>query len=144
MDILSCLQMLGKEYRKHINMRKNYGSIFLSLTNWLTDWLCGLWNLNVNATFVKALYWSLSSANWIKFILLIPTSARSILVLSSHLCLNLPILISNQNFESSPPVLHSDYMICSFQSLRFNNSDSVKYKSRSPLLWNFLTLLFDL
>jgi hypothetical protein len=40
--------------------------------------------------FTKARHWTLSWASWIQFAPLIPISLRSILMLSSYLCLGLP------------------------------------------------------
>ena len=56
-----------------------------------------------------------------------PTSLRSILILSSHLRLGLPKDPSLQvyliNIESAPTFFHSGYMTCPSQSSRLNHPD---------------------
>jgi len=55
----------------------------------ISCFLYGIWRFIT--MFTKARHWTLSWASWIQFAPLIPISLRSNLILSSHLCLRLPV-----------------------------------------------------
>ena len=84
-----------------------------------------------NTEFTWPLQKSLFRAKSTQFLVLIPIYLRSILILSSHLRVDLPkglfpVGLPVQNFESTPTFLHSDYMTCSSQSSRFNHPDYIR------------------
>ena len=74
---------------------------------------------------------------------LIPISSRSILILSSHLCLGLPkglfpVGLPVKTFESTPTFLYSSYMTCSSQPSRFNH----RLYRRTVQTMKFLTFYY--
>ena len=87
------------------------------------------WNTNsmaygtrsFNATFTRALQYSLSSAESTQFLVLIPIYLRFILILSSHLRSLSYRCTTCSNSESTHTFLHSDYMTWPSQSSRINH-----------------------
>jgi hypothetical protein len=67
-----------------------YLKIWLSLS--LSKNSLSLWNPKVHYVFTKACHWTLSRASQIQSTPSIPISLRSILMLSSHLCLVFPVV----------------------------------------------------
>ena len=88
-----------------------------------------------NTAFTRVLQQSLFWAESTKFLVLIPIYLKSILILSSHLCLDLPKGLFSGftclNFESTPTFLHSGYMTCSCESSRLNYSDHIRWTVQS-------------
>jgi hypothetical protein len=68
------------------------------------------------AVFTRARHWSLSWDSWMQSTPSIPISLRSILILSSHICIHsssewsLPFRPSNQNLKRIPHISHAHYM----------------------------------
>jgi hypothetical protein len=98
----------------------------------------GTWRFII--MFTKAIHWSLSCARSIQFI---PTHLRSILILSTHLCLGLPsgLFLSGcptnilYAFLFSP---HSHYMLCPSNPSWLDHSNYTWYKFWSSWLCSFL------
>ena len=95
--------------------------------------------------FTSVRHLSLSWASSIQSISPHPTSWRSILILSSHLCLGLPSGIFPFRFPHQNPVYVSPlpntcYMPCQAHSFRFNHLDSIGWAVPNVQLLILLSL----